>query len=249
MKHALIFGGTRGMGRALAAHYLAQGWAVTVCGRHPEVLSGHDIAAHPQFRSRALDMADADAVTRAVHEAAAPTLDLLVVTAGLYFNTRSHPLDSATTLQMLSTNVTGLAHALDAGARCMLAQGHGQMVAVSSVAGVLKDYPGASVYSATKRSVLSLCDSYRKALAPFGIAVTAIVPGYVDTERLRELNGGSARHKPFLVSEDEAVRRITQAISQRQAECRFPWPLHAAVRLLNLLPHMPRLPNFQPPER
>ncbi|MEO8298114.1 MAG: SDR family NAD(P)-dependent oxidoreductase [Burkholderiales bacterium] len=247
MKRALIIGGTRGMGRALAEHYLAQGMAVTVCGRHPDVLAGSSLARHPNLTVVALDIGDAAAVARVVAQAAAPTLDLLVVTAGLYFNTRTHPLDEATTLQMLATNVTGLANALEAGARCMLAQGHGQMAAIASVAGVLKDYPGASTYSATKRSVLSLCDTYRKALAPFGVAVTAIAPGYVDTERLRELNGGNARHKPFLVSEAQAVQRISQAIAERQAVCQFPWPMHALVRLINLLPRVPRLPSFEPP--
>jgi len=249
MKRVLVFGGTRGIGRAMAAHCLAQGMQVTVCGRDPQALAGSPIADHPRLIVRTLDMASAAAVVHAVEQAAAPQLDLLIVTAGLYFNTRSHPLDEATTLQMLATNVTGLANALEAGARRMLSQGHGQIAAVSSVAGVLKDYPGASVYSATKRSVLSLCDTYRKALAPFGIAVTAIVPGYVDTERLRQLNGGDASHKPFLLSEEEAVRRIVRAVEARQAVCSFPWALHTAVRLLNLLPRMPTLPRVKPPRR
>lgn len=247
MKQVLILGGTRGLGRALAAHYLAEGAHVTVAGRQPQALQGHAIDHHPRLRRLALDVADAQAVRQAVAEAAAPTLDLLIVTAGLYFNTRTHALDEATTLQMLATNVSGLAHAFEAAAQQMLRQGHGQMAAVSSVAGVLRDYPGASLYAATKRSVLSLCDTYRRALAPFGITVTAIAPGYVDTERLRQLNGGSAGHKPFLVSEAEAVRLITQAIARRQAQCRFPWQMHAAVWVLNRLPWMPRLPTFQRP--
>lgn len=249
MKRALIIGGTRGIGLALARHYLGQGMAVTVCGRNPDALAGSEVAGHPALTISRLDIADAAAVARTVEQAAAPTLDLLIVTAGLYFNTRRHALDEAATLQMLATNVTGLANAFEAGARCMLAQGHGQMAAVASVAGVLKDYPGASTYSATKRSVLSLCDTYRKALAPYGVAVTAIVPGYVDTARLRELNNGSASHKPFLVSEAQAVQRISQALAQCLAVCSFPWQMHALVRLINLLPRVPRLPNFEPPKR
>ena len=65
------------------------------------------------------------------------------------------------------------------------------------------------MYSATKRHVLSVCATYRMALQPFGIAVTAIVPGYIDTAKLRALNGGDTRHKPFLLSEAQAVDRIT----------------------------------------
>ena len=246
MNSALIFGGTRGIGRALAARCLERGMQVTVCGRDPAALGDDPIARHPALAVRALDIADAQAVQDAVAQAGG-TLELLVVTAGIYFNSRAHVLDEAATLRMLRTNVCGLSHAFEAGAARMLAQGSGRLAAVSSMAGLLKDYPGASVYGATKRAVLGLCDTYRKALAPFGIPVTAIVPGYVDTARLRELNGGDAGHKPFLVSEADAVARMLRAIDAGDAVCAFPWQMRALVALLNLLPKMPRLPDFQSP--
>jgi short-subunit dehydrogenase len=249
MKHALILGGTRGMGLGLAAQYLARGMAVTVCGRDVDALRGSAIKDHPHLRAISLDIADANAVRDVIALIGAPdhSLDLLVVTAGTYFNTRDHRLDEAATMQLLRTNVSGLCHALEAGATRMLAQGHGSIAAVSSMAGLLKDYPGASVYAATKRSVLSLCETYRKALAPFGIKVTAVVPGYVDTQRLRELNGGDARHKPFLMSQADAVGRILKAIDQGQSVCAFPWQMRTAIALLNALPKMPRLPDFRAP--
>jgi len=248
LRHALVLGGTRGLGRAIAARCLGDGMAVTVCGRDAAALRGSGLEGHPALRVHALDVADPLAV-RAVVADAGESLDLLVVTAGIYFNSRAHALDEAATLRLLRTNVSGLAHAFEAGAERLLAQGHGRMAAVSSMAGLLKDYPGASTYAATKRAVLALCATYRKALAPFGIPVTAVVPGYVDTARLRELNGGDARHKPFLMPEDEAAERILRAIDAGAAVCAFPWQMRALVALLNLLPRMPRLPDFQPPRR
>jgi len=245
LQQALILGGTRGIGRALAARCLARGMAVTVCGRDLTALQGSAIAGHPALRAVALDIADAPAVHAVVGQG--PPLDLLVVSAGLYFNTRAHRLDEAATMQLLRTNVSGLAHAFEAGAARMMAQGHGRMAALSSMAGLLKDYPGASVYGATKRSVLSLCDTYRKALAPFNIPVTAVIPGYVDTERLRELQGGSARHKPFLMSEEQAVDRMLRAIDAGQAVCAFPWQMRVIVGLLNLVPKLQRVPEFRAP--
>lgn len=248
MQHALVIGGTRGLGRAIAARCLAGGMAVTVCGRDAAALRGSVLDGHPALRVRALDVADAAAVRAAVAQCG-ESLDLLVVTAGVYVNARAHALDEAATLHMLRTNVSGLAHAFEAGAERMLAQGRGRMAAISSMAGLLKDYPGASTYAATKRSVLALCATYRKALAPFGIAVTAVVPGYVDTARLRELNAGDASHKPFLMPEDEAAGRILRAIAAGVPVCAFPWQMRALVALLNLLPRMPRLPDFPPPRR
>jgi NAD(P)-dependent dehydrogenase (short-subunit alcohol dehydrogenase family) len=246
MKHALILGGTRGIGRALAGLYLERGFGVTVCGRHVDALRDWPLAGHPALRVEALDVADAAAVRRVV-DAAGDTLDVLVVTAGQYFNTRRHALDEAATLHLLRTNVSGLAHAFEAGARRMLAQGHGRMAAVSSMAGLLKDHPGASTYGATKRAVLALCATYRKALAPFGIPVTALVPGYVDTARLRELNQGDARHKPFLQPEDRAVERMWRAIDKGVAVDAFPWQMWFAVCLLNLVPRLRRVPDFPAP--
>lgn len=232
----LIIGGTSGIGLALALHYLQQGDEVAVCGRDLARLPAGLAEQQPRLQTFQLDITDRAALAQLVDQLAVPRLDLVVVAAGFYFNTRQHVLDAATTRRMLQTNISGLAHAFELAAAKMLAQQSGQLVAVSSIAGLLKDYPGASLYSATKRSVLSICESYRIALQPFGIAVTAIVPGYVDTEKLRVLNHGDASHKPFVQSEAQAVAHIAQAIQRREAVRVFPWQMRWLVALLNRLP-------------
>jgi short-subunit dehydrogenase len=228
----LILGGTSGIGLALARHYVQQAHHVAVCGRDISRL----VDVPDALQRYALDVADKAALATAMADYAGQGLDLLIVAAGFYFNTRHHPLDAATTLRMLQTNVSGVAQAFELGAMHMLAQKKGQLIAISSVAGLLHDHPGASLYSATKRSVINLCETYRVALKPFSIAVTAIVPGYVDTAALRALNGGNASHKPFIVTEAQAVAHITQAIAQRRHAVVFPWQMRWWVRLLNCLP-------------
>ncbi|WP_294771854.1 SDR family NAD(P)-dependent oxidoreductase [uncultured Rhodoferax sp.] len=242
----MILGGTSGIGLALARHYLEQGDTVAVCGRDIRRLEGTAVQGRPRLQVYALDIADPQALEAAMADFASDRLDLLIVTAGMYFNTRTHPMDAATTLRLLQTNVSGLSHAFEFAASRMLRQGSGQLVAVASVAGLLKDYPGASVYSASKRSVLSLCQTYRMALAPFGIAVTAIVPGYMDTAKLRALNGGDASHKPFLLSERDAAIRIVHAITRRDAVTVFPWQMRWAIAVLNWLPLWPLLRRVLP---
>jgi NAD(P)-dependent dehydrogenase (short-subunit alcohol dehydrogenase family) len=235
-----IFGGTRGLGLALAKHYLALGDTVAVAGRSGIVAeqAGNVALAKPQCY--ALDIGDSMAVKNALHSFAADGIDLVIVSAGIYFNDRQQQLDASSTQAILNTNVQGLAHVLQHASALMLANMSGHLVAVSSIAGLLADYPGASLYSASKRSVLQLCDSYRLALAPFGIAVTAVVPGYIDTAKLRELNGGSAQNKPFLISETGAVGKITQAIRSKKSVVVFPWQMHWLIRLLNCLPKVVR---------
>ncbi|MFZ6658085.1 SDR family NAD(P)-dependent oxidoreductase [Undibacterium sp. TJN19] len=232
----MILGGTSGIGLALALYYLQRGDQVMVCGRDLQRLPGNIRKQYPALTCRQLDVADKMAMSQLVNEFGENGIDLLIVTAGVYYNTRHHQLDEAATMRMLQTNVSGLSHAFELVSAKMLHQRSGHMVAVSSVAGLLHDYPGASLYSATKRSVLSLCDTYRIALKPFSISVTAIVPGYIDTEKLRALNDGDASKKPFLFSEEQAVELIVAAIGARQEVLIFPWQMRWLIAVLNKLP-------------
>ncbi|MCH8622171.1 SDR family NAD(P)-dependent oxidoreductase [Undibacterium sp. TS12] len=234
----MIIGGTSGIGLALARHYLKCGDRVAVCGRDLQRLPNDLETTSPKLHAYQFDIADRDAIAQAMEAftVADKRMDLLIVTAGIYYNTRSHVLDVASTMHMLQTNVSGLAHAFELASQKMLKQKSGQLVAVSSIAGLLHDYPGASLYSATKRSVLSLCDTYRIALKPFSVAVTAIVPGYIDTAKLRALNEGDASHKPFIMPEEKAVALIVEAIAQRRDRLVFPWQMKWLITVLNWLP-------------
>ncbi|WP_165390833.1 SDR family NAD(P)-dependent oxidoreductase [Pseudoduganella lutea] len=234
MKRIMIIGGTRGIGLALAEHYAGQGATLALCGRDASRMAGHPLAGHARVRIEEVDITDRAALERVMRDFG--PIDLLIVTAGHYTDAAAIAADPEATLPVLGTNVGGLYDAFDIGGRHMRRQGQGHLVAIASIAGLLKDYPGASLYSASKRAAIAICDTFRKALAPFGIAVTVIVPGYVDTARLRELNGGDARRKPFLQTEAQAVRHIAAAIARRDARCVFPWQLHMLIRLFNWLP-------------
>lgn len=236
----MVIGGTSGIGLALAAHYAdhyaAQGVQLALCGRDPDRLDGHPLGSDPRVRRYAFDIADRAALERAVLDFGADGLDILIVSAGQYADAAGLAAQPELGPGLVRTNIVGLVQAFEIAAELMRRQGRGHLVAVASIAGLLDDHPGGSLYSASKRAAIGVCDAYRKALAPFGIAVTTLVPGYVDTARLRELNGGDARHKPFLQSEAQAVRRMSAAIDRRAARCVFPRRLHALVRLFNGLP-------------
>lgn len=232
----MIIGGTSGIGLALAGHYHARGAALALCGRNVARLDGHPLVRDARVRTFALDIGDRAAVEAAVHVFGADGIDMLVVTAGQYADAAGLAADPGLGPVLVRTNIAGLVNAFDAAAPLMRAQGRGQLVAVASIAGLQKAYPGGSLYAASKRAAIAMCDAYRKALAPFGIAVTTLVPGYVDTARLRELNGGDASAKPYLQTEAAAVARMAAAIDARAERCVFPWQLHLLVRLFNLLP-------------
>jgi NAD(P)-dependent dehydrogenase (short-subunit alcohol dehydrogenase family) len=240
----MIIGGTSGIGLGLAWHYWRQGARVAICGRHPGKVHGLALLEDGRVSVHACDIADRAAVASVVGEFAGDArggapgagLDLLIVTAGQYADAAAIARDRGNAMPVLRVNVGGLDHAFSAAAAAMMARGSGHLVAVASIAGLQQDYAGGSLYSASKRAAIAICDAYRKALAPFSVAVTVVIPGYVDTARLRELNGGDASGKPFLMSEQEAVDRIAAAIARRDERCVFPWQMHVLVRLFNLLP-------------
>jgi short-subunit dehydrogenase len=232
----MVIGSTSGIGLALALHYAGQGAQVAICGRDLARVDPAIRARHPGLQLYQLDIADQDSVAAAIAGFAGGALDTLIVTAGFYADADAlaqHPEEGAA---MLRTNIGGLHNAFDAAARVMMGRKAGHLVAVASVAGLLRDHPGASLYSANKRLVISLCELYRKTLAPFAIAVTVIVPGYIDTARLRELNNGDASHKPYLMSEAKAVEHMVKAIDTRARRSVFPWQLHWMVAAFNCLP-------------
>ncbi|MEO7493844.1 MAG: SDR family NAD(P)-dependent oxidoreductase [Massilia sp.] len=234
--NVMIIGGTSGIGLALARHYLGQGAQVAICGRRPGRVDPELTTQWPLLRLYGLDIGDQRAVGAALDDFAGGELDLLIVSAGMYVGAAEVAAEPASALAMARTNVSGLNHAFEAAARRMTARGSGHLVALASVAGLIRDYPGGSLYSDNKRTVIALCDFYRKTLAPFAIPVTVVVPGYVDTARLRELSGGDASHKPFLMSEHAAVEKIAAAISARRPRCVFPWQMHWMVTAFNWLP-------------
>lgn len=232
----VIVGGTSGIGLGLAASYLERGHDVVVCGRRPERLDGHPVASHPRLTRCRLNVADARKTQELFSDLAPHGIDLVIVSAGYYAGAAEIGADPSEAERILSTNVRGLCHVFDSVIPVMRAQRRGRLVAIASIAGLLAPYRHGSLYSASKRAAISLCAVYRKALEADRIGVTTIIPGYVDTARLRELSGGSAQGKPFLVSEADAVQRIVAAIERGDEEFVFPRAMLWLVRAFNLLP-------------
>lgn len=232
----MIIGGTSGIGLATAKHYLESGHLVGVAGRDITRIGSDLREQFPLLSCYQFDIRDAARVTKAISEFADGALDMLIVSAGFYADADTLQANSDAASEMIRTNIGGLYNAFDAASSLMLKRQRGQLVAIASIAGLLKEYPQSSLYSVTKRAVIGMCAAYRKMLAPFSIAVTVIVPGYLDTAKLRALNNGDASRKPFLLTEQQAVAHIVEAIAQRKPAHSFPWQLRWLVACFNYLP-------------
>lgn len=228
-----IAGGTSGIGLAVARKYLEQGHEVGVCGRSQERIDA--VKKHEKLKIYRLDTYDKLSFEAAVKDFSKGELDIMIASAGSYSNSRTRRLTQDEAVNMLKVNIAGTLNAFEIAREIMLKNGKGHIAAISSVAALL-EYSGASVYSKSKRVVINLCEAYKEALSDFGIGVTVVIPGYIDTLKLRELNSNDVSKKPFIMTEEYAADIIIKSIEENRDKIVFPKKMKIAVSILSMLP-------------
>lgn len=191
---AIVTGGSRGLGLAMAACFAEAGAAVVVCARRPlwlasaaEALS----AITANFLALQCDVTRPDEVGSLVEQTIARfgKIDILVNNAGVSWaaTPEEMPLDRWRTV--LDTNVTGAFLMSQAVGRRMLAQRSGRIINIASIAGLVGIDPAilsAPAYSASKGAIIALTKDLAVKWGPFGLRVNAIAPGFFPT-RLSEV--------------------------------------------------------------
>jgi NAD(P)-dependent dehydrogenase (short-subunit alcohol dehydrogenase family) len=181
--HALVTGGGRGIGRAIAASLAQAGATVTVLGRNRATLDQAVAAGEAHFAAVA-DVADQAAVNAAIAEAAGrQPIDILIANAGIAESAPFAKSDAALFRRMMDVDFMGVVHAVQAVLPAMKDRRYGRIVAVASTAG-LKGYAYASAYSAAKHAVVGLVRSLALELASTQLTVNAVCPGFTDTDLL-----------------------------------------------------------------
>jgi len=184
-RHALVTGGGRGIGRAIAAALTEAGAAATVLGRDESALSEAARAGHAAGYVVA-DVTDARAVADGLTRAAAVRgpIDILIANAGAAESAPFGKADPDQFRRMFELNVMGVVHCARAVLGDMVGRGFGRIVAVASTAG-LKGYAYVSAYCAAKHAVVGLVRSLAIETATTGVTVNAVCPGYTDTDLVR----------------------------------------------------------------
>ena len=193
----LVTGGSRGIGQVIARSFAERGDRVAVHhGSSPEqaeeVLAGLPGEGHALVQA---DMADPGAVARMVDDAAGALgrLDVLVNNAGVF--TAHPPLEvsyedwQAAWARTLAVNLVGAANATFRAVPHLIAAGGGAVVNVSS-RGAFRGEPNTPAYGASKAGLNAFAQSMALVLAPHGISVTCVAPGFVQTEMAREVLDG-----------------------------------------------------------
>jgi len=181
--HALVTGGGRGIGRAVASALAQAGATVTVLGRNRASLD-EAVAAGAAHFSAAADVADQAAVDAAIAEAAArQPIDILIANAGIAESAPFGKSDAALFRRMIDVNFMGVVHSIQSVLPAMKDRPYGRIVAVASTAG-LKGYAYVSAYSAAKHAAVGLVRSLALELANTRVTVNAVCPGFTDTDLL-----------------------------------------------------------------
>jgi short-subunit dehydrogenase len=228
----LITGASGGIGAALALACAAPGRALFLQGRNESRLRELAAACSDQgsrVETRVLDLADIAALIAWV-EQLAPRVDLGIVNAGVTSNVRVgegwNEID-----RVLQVNVRAALATAATLAGAMRARGAGQIALVSSIAAWF-GLPLTPAYSASKAAVKAYGEALRGGLASAGVEVSVVMPGFVRTPMAAQFPGP----KRFMLSPEDAARRILRGLERNQARIAFPFASSFAMWALGALP-------------
>jgi 3-oxoacyl-[acyl-carrier protein] reductase len=191
-KVALVTGGTRGIGLATGHALAAAGATVVLTGRDESVAkerAGEVAAASDAtVTGVGLDVTDSAAVGAVIRAVAKEhgRLDITVANAGVLENAMVGMMRSDLVDRMLSTNVAGTIHTVQAAARAMMRHRAGAIVLLASIVGE-RGSAGQTAYAASKAAVANVARSTAKELGRFGIRVNAVAPGLIETQMTADL--------------------------------------------------------------
>ncbi len=236
-KTIVLTGASGGIGVALGRELARPGLRIALIARDPKKLE--DLAADlrdcgADIETAAIDVRDRDSLHQYLTDLdTRHPVDLVIANAGVTAGLgpgRSREGDPESDRQ-IDINYRGAVHTVTGVVEQMRLRGRGQIVLVSSLAG-MRALPDMPSYSATKAALIAYGHSLRGWLKPFGVDVTIICPGFVTSPM-------SARHKgskPFEIPAEAAARKMARAIEKRKAFYAFPFILATGIRLQNLLP-------------
>jgi short-subunit dehydrogenase len=233
---AVVTGASSGIGRALARELAGRGCRVGLLARRKDELdrlAGEIRQAGGTAATAVGDVADRAQTLAAVESLRAQLgpVDLMVANAGVGAPTLLEPFNVADMEKMFRVNLLGVIYAIEAVLPEMLRRGKGHLAAVSSLA-AYKGLPGESAYCASKAAVNIYLEGLRIQLRNRGVAVTIICPGFVKTP-MTDVNDFKM---PWLMSAEEAARRIADALRQRRKVYNFPWQTSLLMQLTRWLP-------------
>lgn len=225
-----ITGGTSGIGLSLVRHYSFLGHNVATSSFESSEKIQNLLPQNVKYFQ--VDVTNAVKMNEAIKSYAiqSGSLDLVIANAGI-----NHPKSKLPNFEMgkkvIEVNVIGVLNTLGPAIEIMKDQKSGHIVGISSLSGMY-GLPGMAFYGASKAAILNMFETFAIDLPKFGIDVTCIVPGFINTPLVQD-----NKHKmPFIMTTDKAKKKILSAIENKKIILCFPFPLNIVAYFLKILP-------------
>ncbi|EMR06711.1 putative oxidoreductase [Bhargavaea cecembensis DSE10] len=232
-KRVLVTGATGGIGRAIVTALLREGHLVLATGRNQGILD--QICAEGAGTVRA-DLSTAEGLDRVAEAAGTP--DVFISASGVGAFLHAHELSDASIDRMLDVNAASPMKLLRRILPGMMERGSGQIIFIASAAGKVSTKK-ASVYAASKAALLGYADALRLEMAPYGISVTSVNPGPVDTPFLdiaSPLSGYRESMAGYLTPPEKVAEAVTGVLGRPVRDVDLPWYMAAASRMHAVAP-------------
>jgi NAD(P)-dependent dehydrogenase (short-subunit alcohol dehydrogenase family) len=234
---AWLTGASSGIGKATALELARRGWTVCLTARRLEeleALAGEAAGLPGRLVAHAGDVTDEAGMAALVEtiERIHGPIALAFFNAGVAPYTRAGALDVDAFRQALNVNVLGAANGLAPVLARMGARKKGQVAVNASVAGY-RGLPKAAAYGASKAAAIHLCEALKFDCDNLGITMQVVNPGFIDTPLTRK----NDFPMPFLMSMDDAARRVVDGFERGRFEIIFPRRLAFILKVMRLLPY------------
>jgi short-subunit dehydrogenase len=233
----VITGASSGLGASLALSYARPDAVLGLLGRDRQRLGATADACEAKgasVRVATIDVADAPAMadwlSRFDRE---QPVDLLVANAGVSAGPDpDSPSEGAeTAARQIRVNLLGAINTVEPLLPALCARGRGRVAVVASIA-AYRGLPYSPGYCASKAGLRAYAEALRPRLAPRGVGVTIVCPGFFDSPMTDRFNGPT----PFLASGEAAARIVKRGIDRGRRRVAFPWPLVLGLQFCDIAP-------------
>ena len=226
-----LIGASSGIGKATAQALLARGARVALTSRNEVALRA---MSGPDAPVAVADVTDRDSLQAAFGQVLETLggIDLAILNAGTHRPVRAWELDAESAERLVRVNLLGAVNATALLVPYFIGRGQGRLAITASVAGYA-GLPTGLVYGATKAALINFAETLYLDLAPRGIAVHLINPGFVKTP----LTDRNEFRMPALIGSTEAASEILAGMGRGEFEIHFPRRFTRVMKLLRLLPY------------
>jgi short-subunit dehydrogenase len=233
----VVTGASSGLGAALAKAYAGPQTVLGLIGRHHERLGAITRAcseAGATVSAAAIDVADAFTLSAWLTEFdRANPVELLVANAGISAgpDPESPSEGVAAASEQIAINLLGAINTIEPLLGAFCSRERGRIAVVASLA-AYRGLPYSPGYCASKAGLRTYAEALRARLEPHGIGVTVICPGFFASPMTDRFDGPT----PFLLSAEQATRRVKRGIDRGRRRVVFPWPLAFGLRFCDIAP-------------